>query len=328
MNKAKQLFIGILLLTLVLGGMISNEALASGDQRFDEKALAAVNPDTLTLRESVDGSTGWTTIIGNLADGYSMVLDPDNDYEYLDIETLEATPALAEDGLHEIYFDAFRAPITFWTYWDEREVNADATGDNATMWEIISGERPMFYIKADSGSYSLVDGYVYATESGNEIPWRVNGDLPLDTYHFGGWVNEGLDGEEYLNIQMTFTKVATVSLEIKETDTWTIDGCGYLDVYIHLANVHDLYAVDVALDFNETVLEVVDLDDTAEGINLAPVDGWFTAGYWAKNEADNEEGTIRYAAVLLNTAEPVNDDGRIAKIRFRALSVYQPQLCS
>ena len=131
------------------------------------------------------------------------------------------------------------------------------------------------------------------------------------------------EGEEYLNIQMTFTREAGVSLI---ADHWTIDGCGYLDVYIHLVNVHDLYALDVALTFDPDVLEVVDLLSGEEnpGVNLLPINTWFKSDYIVYNNAynqaedDNEAGTIRYVATQKRGATPVSGAGDVAKIRFRA----------
>jgi hypothetical protein len=313
-NKYKIIF-GLFSLLAVLGGLVSTRASASNQQRLDEFNTAAVDPGTLTLEESIDGST-WTSILGNLTLGYSMVLDPGNTFEYIDIESMTATPALA-DGYYEFYFDAFRAPDDFWTYWAAKGVEDGATGWQGDMWSIISGEEPMFYLKADSGSYSLIDGYQYLFES-TEAPLRVNGDYPLDTYHFGGWVTDTSDDQEYLNIQITFTKEAEVSLT---PETSTIDGCGYVDVVIHLANVHDLYSLDLELSYDHTVLEVMDLDGVKPGVNLEPISTWFNAGYWVNNTANNTLGTIQYTATQLNTTAPADGEGDVAKIRFRAKSI-------
>ena len=314
-RKRIQIIVGILVLTLFIGGLLSGEVLASDSLLGDAIGVMAVDPDTLTLKESID-TVNWEQIIGTLATGYSMVLDPVNTYEYIDIESMTASPNLS-DGFHEFYFDAFRAPDGFYDYWAAQGVVDGATGWQGIMWDIISGEQPMFYLNAASGTYSLVDGFQYQFDS-TVAPLRVNGDYPLGTYHFGGWVTDVDSGTEYLNIQITFTKEATVSITPESS---TIDGCGYLDVYIHLADVHDLYAVDIALEFDETILEVVDLDTGDTEISLEPIDTWFQAGYWVYNEADNTEGTIRYTATQQRTTDPVDGEGDIAKIRLRAKSI-------
>jgi len=298
--------IAILLLVVVITAVLASEG------------LAGVERETLTLQQSVDGEN-WENTLGNLQLGYSVTLDPDNDYYYLDVDILLAEPLLA-NGMHAFFFDHLRVPDDYFDpYWSAQGVVQGATGWQGIMWEIINGEEPMFYLEVDGTSYHLVDGLQFQ-HTGIKNPLRVGGDYPLGTYHFGGWVKDVDEEEEYLNIQMTFTREAEVSLRIEETDTWTIDGCGYLDVYIHLANMHDLYALNIELKFNPAVLEVVDLDlaPAAEGINLAPVPGWFDAGYWAVNKANNTTGTIQYATTLMRPTEPVTGAGDVAKIRFRA----------
>ncbi len=279
------------------------------------KGLAAVDRETLTLQQSVDGSS-WNDTIGNLQLGYSVALDPDNDFYYLDVKTLDANPPL-EDGMHKFFLDHLRVPDNFFApYWSDQGVVQGASGWQGIMWKIINGEEPMFYLEVDGSSYRLVDGLQFQ-HTGNKNPLRVGGDYPLGTYHYGGWVEDTDGDQEYLNIQMTFTKEAEVSLRVESPDTWTIDGCGYLDVYIHLANMHDLYALDIALAFDQDVLEVVDLIPGA-GVNLEPINSWFKAEYWVRNEADNALGTIQYIATQQRTTEPVNGEGDVAKIRFRA----------
>ena len=317
MRKKRSIIIGWIILTLLIVGLVTRQVLATEPQREDARGLDAVDPNTLTLQESLDEVT-WEPIIGNLTLGYSMVLDPVNTYEYLDIATLTADPALA-DGDYEFYFDAFRAPEGFWDYWSVKGVVDGATGWQGAMWAIISGDQPMFYLNVTGSTYHLIDGFQKQFES-VDAPLRVNGDYPLGTYHFGGWVTDTLDDSEYLNIQITFTKVAAVSIT---PPTSTIEGCGYVDVIIHLADVHDLYAIDIELAFDPAVLEVVDLLPLETGINLEPIDTWFQAGYWVHNDADNTAGTIRYAATqkLTTTPSEVFGEGDIAKIRFLAKSV-------
>ncbi len=315
MKKRLNIVISILVFFLAAGGIVSSRVLASDGESGVPAGVLSVDAGTLTLKESEDGST-WTSIIGNLTAGYSMVLDLVNTYEYLDIATMTATPALA-DGMHAFYFDAFRAPDGFWDYWAVKGVVDGATGWQGLMWSIISGDAPMFYLNAASGVYSLVDGFQYQFDS-TIAPLRVNGDYPLGTYHFGGYVNESIADEEYLNIQITFTKEATVSIT---PQTSTIDGCGFVDVYLHLEDVHDLYAVDIELSFEPTVLEVVDLKAGEPGVNFEPINTWFEVGYWVHNEADNGTGKIRYSATQTNTTAPVDGSGDIARIRFITKSI-------
>jgi hypothetical protein len=237
--------------------------------------------------------------------------------KYLDVQSLTADPPLG-DGDWEIFFDTLRVPDGFWTYWNSKGVNASATseGENGVMWQILNGEKPIFYLRVSGTSYQLIDGLrkQFANE---EIPWRINGDHPLGTYHFGGYVSD----TAYLNLQLTLTQTAQVSLTTVG-DVWTIDGCGYLDVYIHLANMHDLYALDIELGFNPAVLEVVDMDDTVDppAVNLLvnPDPDFFNAGYWVYFDANNDTGKIRYVATQKRDTAAASGEGDVAMIRFRA----------
>ena len=60
-------------------------------------------------------------------------------------------------------------------------------------------------------------------------------------HHYGGWVTDANDDETYINVQMTFTKEAESlsGLNLQHLDDRRL---WLPDVYIHLANMHDLYA--------------------------------------------------------------------------------------
>jgi len=293
----------VLLLGLGITAVLASDGLPAGVMTESGGITA------LTLEEAEAVSGPWSTVLGDLAGGYSLAMDSQVD-KYLEVVTVD--PALG-DGDWAIYFDHLRVPDGFWAYWDRKGVNASATDENKVMWEILNGEKPIFYLRVSGGgtSFALIDGLA------GSGPWRINGDHPLGTYHFGGYVSE----TAYLNLQLTLTKTAGVSLT---ASSWTIDGCGYLDVYIHLANMHDLYAVDIALSFNPAVLEVVAMDDQSDGVNLLPINTWFKSDYIVYNNAYNQAGgdfpagTIRYVATQKRDATPVDETGDVAMIRFRA----------
>jgi hypothetical protein len=51
----------------------------------------------------------------------------------------------------------------------------------------IDGIAPFFYLKATSGSYSLVDGFVYAVSNQTvEVTLRINDDYPAGLYFYTG----------------------------------------------------------------------------------------------------------------------------------------------
>ncbi len=311
--------LALLLLGLLVTAVLASEGIAAG-------VMSGVGPVTeVTLRESVDLDT-WEPVLGGLTEGYSLTLDGEEGFKYLDVESLLADPLL-EDGRYAFYFDHLRVPEDFWTYWADQGVDEEAEGGwEAVMWEIINGNEPIFYldVSGNGTSFTLVDGLLYQL-NGTTAPLRVNRDYPLGTYHFGGSVTDQEEADTYLNIQITFTQEAVVSLT---ADTWTIDGCGYLDVFIHLANMHDLYALDIELEFDTEFLEAVDLvPEEEDEINLLPINDWFQSDYivyfnaYNQAEGDIPAGTIRYVATQKRGADPVEGEGAIAMIRFRAKAI-------
>lgn len=316
MRETKRTIITLLLVTL-LGSLLSGSAWAKEirtekEARVDSAGIQALTE--LVLLESEDQSN-WSVVDGTLAVGYTMGLNPALAFEYLDAQSVTASPALA-DGMYGFILDTVRVPADYYSYWAAKGVDENAAGDGAILWDIITGVSPMFYLKVSSGgtAFDLIDGFLYLANYG-EFPLRVNGDYPVYTYNFEGTVQDTGGGSQTFVVGITFNRQATVSIV---GDTFTIDGCGYIDLYIHVANAINLYALDVSVEFDETKVEVMDLDPVAGGINLEPVDGLFDAAYWVYNQANNSTGEIRYAATQYRPSAPMTGSDNVAKIRLRA----------
>lgn len=84
-------------------------------------------------------------------------------------------------------------------------------------------------------------------------------------------------------------------------------------VEIVLDQVENLYGAEVHLVFDPTVVQVEDADPDFPGVQLAPGLA-FPKGrsFAALNRADNDKGTIDFAATLLNPAPPIEGDTMIA----------------
>jgi hypothetical protein len=81
--------------------------------------------------------------------------------------------------------------------------------------------------------------------------------------------------------------------------------------------VQDLYGLEVHLSFDPSLVEVLDADADAPGVQLAAAD-WLAGAFVAVNQADNAAGRIDFAATLLNPAEPVSGDHVFATFTLRA----------
>jgi hypothetical protein len=330
MKKRITIIIMFLILTLLMGGLNLDNAMArQGDyvKKLKNDIDSTRSLNTLVLEESSD-LADWTIVPGDgTGEFHTVTLDPANLYEYLDVYSLTADPGLAA-GDYGFFLDVNRVPDEFYSYWAGKGVDEEASTPLSYMWQIINGEAPMFYLRVAGSSYNLIDGFKYLADGSTTTEkFRVNGDLPLFTYNFGGTLNYIGGGSEYLVLGITFTKQAIVSISGK---SFVIDGCGYVDLFIHVSNVTDLYAMDISLRFEEEMIEIVDLLDESNdpdyplGVNLLPIDDWFNAGYWVNNQAYNNAegehaaGTIEYMATQLNTTTPATGEGNVAQIRLRA----------
>lgn len=83
-----------------------------------------------------------------------------------------------------------------------------------------------------------------------------------------------------------------------------------------------VYGADVRLLFDANLLQVVDANNDLAGVQVQPGDFLDPAhGFELQHHVDNEAGTIDYALALLNPAPPVEGDGLLIEITFRASAV-------
>lgn len=114
---------------------------------------------------------------------------------------------------------------------------------------------------------------------------------------------------------------AAVSLD---PDSPTINVDRTVVVNIQIQDVSNLFGADIRLEYDPSVVEVVDDNTLVPGTQInsgdfPDIDGG--RGFVAQNEVDPEEGTIGYAMTLLNPAEPVDGSGTLASITFRGKAV-------
>jgi len=94
----------------------------------------------------------------------------------------------------------------------------------------------------------------------------------------------------------------------------TVGATVVLDIKIE--NVSNLYGAEVHLTFDPTLVEVVDAEPDADGIQITS--GTFLApDFVGRNTVDNTAGKIDYAIAQLPPDSPVNGSGILATITFR-----------
>lgn len=100
------------------------------------------------------------------------------------------------------------------------------------------------------------------------------------------------------------------------TTTTTVAANEILVVNVNAANIANLFGVEFHLKFNPVFLEVVDADETTEGVQIAYGD-FFTPGFVAQNQADNLTGAVTYVGIQVAPAAPVTGSGTLATLVFR-----------
>lgn len=93
-----------------------------------------------------------------------------------------------------------------------------------------------------------------------------------------------------------------------------------LTVDVYASDMAPVYGAEMEVAFDPTLLEVVDMDPEAEGVQIEPGNFFdLTENHFSlQNHVDNENGVIKYAMSLLNPAPSSQGEGAIARVAFRA----------
>lgn len=90
---------------------------------------------------------------------------------------------------------------------------------------------------------------------------------------------------------------------------------------VRVVEVTGLYGVEVHLEFDPSIVQVVDADPERAGVQVAPGRALASRDHFvARNRADNEAGTIVFAASLLNPTRPIDGSGDLVSITWRGAS--------
>ena len=92
-----------------------------------------------------------------------------------------------------------------------------------------------------------------------------------------------------------------------------------------LADAQNAYGIDVHATFDPKMVEVVDADPGADGVQMTPGD-FLRPDFVARNVADNEKGTLRYALTQVNPTQPASGTGVIFTVLFRGKSAGETAL--
>ena len=92
-----------------------------------------------------------------------------------------------------------------------------------------------------------------------------------------------------------------------------------------LADAQNAYGIDVRATFDPKVVEVMDADPGADGVQMTPGD-FLRPDFVVRNVADNEKGTLRYTLTQVNPTQPVSGTGVIFTVQFRGKTTGETAL--
>lgn len=100
-------------------------------------------------------------------------------------------------------------------------------------------------------------------------------------------------------------------------------------VNLYIQDVVNMYAADIHLRFDPTVLQVQDAEPGVPGVQIQPLDTFMVPGFVIKRKACNvvdpndpdcaTAGFVWFAATQLNPTPPATGSGPVAAITFKAL---------
>lgn len=100
---------------------------------------------------------------------------------------------------------------------------------------------------------------------------------------------------------------------------------GRIEIPIGVRNVEELYAVDLTLRFNPSIVTVEDANEQQEGVQPA-LGTFLDAGLVLYNAVDNDAGIVRFAMTQVNPSEGKSGEGNLLVLYVRALVEGQSDL--
>lgn len=98
-----------------------------------------------------------------------------------------------------------------------------------------------------------------------------------------------------------------------------------IQVPVSIRNVNELYGIDITMQFDSEILEVVDMNTAMDGIQVG-LGQFLDPGLLLFNNADNEDGSIRFTMSQYNPSEPKSGEGILLIITFKGIGEGQSPL--
>lgn len=89
-----------------------------------------------------------------------------------------------------------------------------------------------------------------------------------------------------------------------------------VDIALEVANAQDVFGVDIALEYNPSFVEIIDLDPDQEGVQVA-LGSFLDPGFVILNVVDPAQGRIQFALTQLSPSLPKSGGGAVIVFRVR-----------
>jgi hypothetical protein len=91
-----------------------------------------------------------------------------------------------------------------------------------------------------------------------------------------------------------------------------------IDIAVEAREVRALFAMDIELGFDPTVVQVVDVDPELDGVQVA-LGLFMDPGFVLVNKVDNTLGNVHLAMTQLNPSQPKSGGGPLIVLKFRGV---------
>ncbi|MBG0786725.1 MAG: hypothetical protein H0S79_16640 [Anaerolineaceae bacterium] len=125
-------------------------------------------------------------------------------------------------------------------------------------------------------------------------------------------------------LQMAFGQDATTA-QGGIFDDYQVQPDGRVEIPVEIRDVSDLYAVDIQIEFDPSVVQVEDADPAQDGIQPA-LGTFLDAGLTLFNEVDNEAGLVRFVMTQVNPSEAKSGSGVFLVLYLRGIQIGESGL--
>lgn len=204
-----------------------------------------------------------------------------------------------------------------WSSYDPAKIIAGSDESKSCCGQIDWQE--MLLLDAN---YRLLSGGVVLRQVQNDGVWRQK-TFDLSPYKgmtvvlYFNAINDGDGQRTWMYVDDVSVNLCGNLVRFEPANTQVGIGANF-DAQVWVEQVENLYGFEATIRFDPAVLQVVDADPAAAGVQVRP-GAWLPASaHIVANTADNAAGQITFAATLVAPAPALTGSGALVRIPFQA----------